>query len=72
MPPRYCSIKGCRTLVSGSSFFKMCEPCRDRYRSYGTTKRAKWRREKEVAVTEMQKMQDDEDFQRATAGLPVN
>ncbi|OSX63459.1 hypothetical protein POSPLADRAFT_1139796 [Postia placenta MAD-698-R-SB12] len=37
---------------------------------YGTTKRAKWRREKEVAVTEMQKMQDDEDFQRATAGLP--
>ncbi|OCH87358.1 hypothetical protein OBBRIDRAFT_796287 [Obba rivulosa] len=59
LPPRYCSIKGCKALVSGSSFFKMCQPCRDRYRSYGTTKRAKWRREKDKAVAAMKKSGED-------------
>lgn len=38
----------------------MCEPCRDRYRNYGTTKRAKWKREKEVVVAEMHKLPAEE------------
>ncbi|OBZ78430.1 hypothetical protein A0H81_02394 [Grifola frondosa] len=70
LPPRFCSIKGCKALVSGSSFFKMCEPCRNRYRNYGTTKRAKWKREKEVAVAELQKLRSEQDKQRADLGLP--
>ncbi|RPD65645.1 hypothetical protein L227DRAFT_607121 [Lentinus tigrinus ALCF2SS1-6] len=70
LPPRFCSIKGCKTLIAGNSFFKMCEPCRDRYRSYGTTKRAKWRREKEAAVQELHKLRSEEDARRAAEGLP--
>lgn len=58
LPPRYCSIKGCKTIISGASFYKMCQPCRDRYRSYGTTKRAKWKREKDLAVVHMQKFRE--------------
>lgn len=57
--------------MSGNSFFKMCQGCRDRYRSYGTTKRAKWKREKEFAVAELQKMRNEDDMRRAEAGLPV-
>ncbi|KAI0372050.1 hypothetical protein BV20DRAFT_1016217 [Pilatotrama ljubarskyi] len=48
----------------------MCEPCRNRYRNYGTTKRAKWRKEKEVAVQELQKLREEEDKRRAEQGLP--
>ncbi|EJF63775.1 hypothetical protein DICSQDRAFT_179027 [Dichomitus squalens LYAD-421 SS1] len=70
LPPRFCSIKGCKTLIAGNSFFKMCEPCRDRYRNYGTTKRAKWKREKEVAVAELNKLRAEEDVRRAAEGLP--
>ncbi|KAH9926696.1 uncharacterized protein B0H18DRAFT_1005159 [Fomitopsis serialis] len=69
-PPRLCSIKGCKALVAGSSFFKMCEPCRDRYRNYGITKRAKWKHEKRIAVAELQQVRDDEDQHRAQVGLP--
>lgn len=71
LPHRYCSIKGCKAVIPGNSFFKMCEPCRNRYRSYGTTKRAKWRKEKEVVVAELQKLREDEDKRRAENGLPV-
>ncbi|KAJ3473979.1 hypothetical protein NLI96_g12717 [Meripilus lineatus] len=70
LPHRYCSIKGCKAVIPGNSFFKMCEPCRNRYRSYGTTKRAKWRKEKEVVVAELQKLREDEDKRRAENGLP--
>ncbi|KAI0827030.1 hypothetical protein BC628DRAFT_192741 [Trametes gibbosa] len=70
LPPRFCSIKGCKTLIAGNSFFKMCEPCRNRYRNYGTTKRAKWRKEKEYAVIELQKLREEEDKRRAAQGLP--
>ncbi|KAI1798109.1 hypothetical protein LXA43DRAFT_933980 [Ganoderma leucocontextum] len=69
LPPRFCSIKGCKTLIAGNSFFKMCEPCRDRYRSYGTTKRAKWKREKEVVVAELHQLRDKEDARCASEGL---
>ncbi|KAI0777778.1 hypothetical protein BD413DRAFT_490697 [Trametes elegans] len=70
LPPRFCSIKGCKTLIPGNSFFKMCQPCRDRYRNYGTTKRAKWRKEKEVVVHELHKLREEEDKRRAEQGLP--
>ncbi|KAI0795385.1 hypothetical protein C8Q75DRAFT_447438 [Abortiporus biennis] len=71
LPARYCSIKGCKAVVPANSYFKMCEPCRNRYRSYGTTKRAKWRREKEVAVAELQKLQVDEVQRRVETGVPI-
>ena len=70
LPPRFCSIKGCKTLIAGNSFFKMCEPCRDRYRNYGTTKRAKWKREKEVAVAELHQFHDKGDLHRASEDPP--
>ncbi|KAH9835202.1 uncharacterized protein C8Q71DRAFT_108631 [Rhodofomes roseus] len=71
-PPRICSIKGCKAHVPGNSFFKMCEPCRDRYRNYGITKRAKWKQEKEVAVAELQKVHGEEDDRPAEAGLSMS
>lgn len=71
-PPRLCSIKGCKALISGHSFYKMCEPCRDRYRNYGITKRAKWKQEKQIAVAELQKAREEEDQRRAEVGLPVS
>lgn len=71
-PPRLCSIKGCKALVSSDSFYKMCEPCRDRYRNYGITKRAKWKQEKQIAVAELQKAREEEDLRRAEVGLPVS
>lgn len=70
-PLRYCSVKGCKAIVPGNSFFRMCEPCRDRYRTYGTTKRAKWRREKDAAVAEMEKLREEENERRASRGLSV-
>ena len=41
LPPRYCSIKGCKTILPGSLCYKMCEPCRNKYRHYGSKKRNK-------------------------------
>src|SRR5260221_8643618 len=38
---RYCSVKGCRTVIGGEYLYKMCTPCRNRYRGYGMTKRSK-------------------------------
>ncbi|KAF8260767.1 hypothetical protein EI94DRAFT_875740 [Lactarius quietus] len=32
---RYCSVKGCRNVIGGDYLFKMCIPCRNRYRGYG-------------------------------------
>lgn len=72
LPPRYCSIKGCKTLIAGDSFFKMCEPCRDRYRNYGTTKRKKWKKEKEEAIAEMEQMREEENKRRIASGLSVS
>ncbi|KAF7797055.1 hypothetical protein EIP86_008247 [Pleurotus ostreatoroseus] len=72
LPPRYCSIKGCKTVIPGDSFFKMCEPCRDRYRNYGTTKRKKWKKEKEEAIAEMEKMREEENKRRVESGLSID
>ncbi|KII84619.1 hypothetical protein PLICRDRAFT_57585 [Plicaturopsis crispa FD-325 SS-3] len=69
-PPRFCSVKGCKTIMPGDYFFKMCEPCRDRYRAYGITKRAKWKRERVETDAELEKLREAEDKRRADAGLP--
>ena len=70
-PSRYCSVKGCKAMIPGDYFFKMCEPCRDRYRAYGITKRAKWRAERVAANTELEALRIEEDKRRADEGLPV-
>lgn len=50
----------------------MCEPCRDRYRGYGTTKRAKAKRDRLAADTELGILREAEDKRRIEAGLPVS
>ena len=71
LPPRFCSIKGCKAVLSGSTFYRMCEPCRNKYRNYGTKKRRKWKDDKEVAVAEFERLQQ-EDVERISQGLPVS
>lgn len=71
MPPRFCSIKGCKTVLSGSIFYKMCEPCRSKYRNYGSKKRRKWKDDKDIAVAELERLQQ-EDMERINNGLPVS
>lgn len=68
---RFCSVKGCKTMLSADHFFKMCEPCRDRYRGYGITKRAKWRAERVAVNTELEALRIEEDKRRAEEDLPV-
>lgn len=70
-PVRYCSVKGCKAAIPNNYFFKMCEPCRDRYRAYGITKRAKCRAERVAANTELEALRIEEDKRRAEEGLPV-
>lgn len=68
---RLCSVKGCKAVIPDEYFFKICEPCRDRYRGYGTTKRAKWKRDRIAVNAELDTLRQQEDSRRATAGLPV-
>ncbi|KAJ2925011.1 hypothetical protein H1R20_g12071, partial [Candolleomyces eurysporus] len=51
--PRYCSVKGCKAVIPGSYEYKMCPPCRTRYRGYGITKRKKWKAERQAFEHEM-------------------
>ncbi|KAK1227206.1 hypothetical protein PQX77_009840 [Marasmius sp. AFHP31] len=67
---RYCSIKGCKAVLSAESSYKMCTPCRDRYRNYGITKRAKWKAERVAFDQELEKLRHAEDERRAKEGLP--
>jgi hypothetical protein len=69
---RYCSVKGCRNIIGGDYLFKMCVPCRNRYRGYGMTKRSKSRRGREVAAEELRRVRAAEDTRRAQEGLPVS
>jgi hypothetical protein len=69
---RYCSVKGCRNVIGGDYLFKMCVPCRNRYRSYGMTKRSKSKRGREVAAQELRRVRAEEDTRRAQQGLPVS
>jgi hypothetical protein len=72
LPRRFCSVKGCKATIPGDYFFKMCEPCRDRYRVYGTTKRAKWKNERVLANASLESLREKEDKRRLEAGLPVS
>jgi hypothetical protein len=69
---RYCSVKGCRTVIGGDYLYKMCTPCRNRYRGYGMTKRSKSKRGREIAAQELQRVRAEEDVRRAQLGLPVS
>ncbi|KAI0252912.1 hypothetical protein BJV78DRAFT_1281257 [Lactifluus subvellereus] len=69
--PRYCSVKGCRTVIGGDYLFKMCVPCRNRYRSYGMTKRSKCKRGREIAAQELERVRAEEDARRTQQGLPL-
>jgi len=69
---RYCSVKGCRTVIGGDYLYKMCTPCRNRYRGYGMTKRSKSKRGREIAAQELQRVRAEEDVRRAQQGLPVS
>ncbi|KAF9029147.1 hypothetical protein BDZ89DRAFT_1065672 [Hymenopellis radicata] len=69
LPPRFCSVKGCRTVIDGSYPYKMCEPCRDRYRNYGITKRRKWKAERVAFEQELDNLRDVEDERRRGLGL---
>ncbi len=69
---RYCSVKGCRNVIGGDYLFKMCVPCRNRYRGYGMTKRSKSKRGREIAAQELQRVRAEEDARRAQRGLPVS
>lgn len=50
----------------------MCEPCRNRYRSYGITKRAKWKAERAAFEQELETLREVEDEKRKNAGLAVS
>ena len=69
---RYCSVKGCRNVIAGDYLFKMCVPCRNRYRGYGMTKRSKSKRGREIAVQELRRVRAEEDSRRAKQGMPVS
>lgn len=47
----------------------MCPPCRTRYRTYGITKRAKWKAEREAFDREMAGLRLKEDERRRGVGL---
>lgn len=72
LPSRYCSVKGCKAVIPGSYEFKMCPPCRNRYRGYGTTKRRKWKAERDAFDRDLASMRGNEDERRKEQGLPVS
>lgn len=59
IPPRFCSVKGCKTVLPGSLCYKMCEPCRDRYRSYKKHKKGKRDNNMDAPGLELQHVQGD-------------
>ncbi|KAJ7103158.1 hypothetical protein B0H15DRAFT_1016974 [Mycena belliarum] len=72
--PRYCSVKGCKAIILETIeeyAFKMCRNCRDKYRNYGITKRAKWKAERETYDKELEGLRVKEDMRRAAEGLPL-
>ncbi|KAL1673239.1 hypothetical protein EV122DRAFT_283213 [Schizophyllum commune] len=69
--PRFCSVKGCKNILPGGYEFKMCVPCRDKYKKYGETKRAKWKSEREQLERELAALRAAEDARRRAAGMPA-
>ncbi|KAF8215766.1 hypothetical protein K438DRAFT_2008051 [Mycena galopus ATCC 62051] len=69
--PRFCSVKGCKAIIVETIEiypYKMCQPCRNRYRNYGITKRAKWKSEREAFQRELEMLRVKEDERRALNG----
>ena len=52
--------------------YKMCPTCRTRYRTYGNTKRAKWKAERDAFDREMATLRTVEDEKRKAKGLGVS
>jgi hypothetical protein len=69
--PRFCSVKGCKLVIPSNYNFKMCPSCRTRYRTYGNTKRAKWKAEREAFDRELVGLRTKEDERRRKAGERV-
>lgn len=69
--PRFCSVKGCKLVIPSNYAFKMCPSCRTRYRTYGNTKRAKWKAEREAFDRELSGLRKKEDERRRQAGERV-
>ncbi|KAL1713563.1 hypothetical protein EV715DRAFT_211435 [Schizophyllum commune] len=59
------------TPHAGDYDFKMCVPCRDKYKKYGETKRAKWKSEREQLERELAALRAAEDARRRAAGMPA-
>ena len=65
----------CRILINenlASYEYKMCPTCRTRYRTYGNTKRAKWKAERDAFDREMAILRAVEDEKRKAKGLKVS
>ena len=58
--------------ILASYEYKMCPPCRTRYRTYGNTKRAKWKAEREAFDREMATLTTVEDEKKKANGLGVS
>jgi hypothetical protein len=71
LPPRYCSIKGCKRVISGDYLFKMCQPCRNRYRAYGTVKRTKWKENRQSALVNLEAQRAEDERHTLERGSPV-
>ncbi|KAL1662559.1 hypothetical protein GGF50DRAFT_58708 [Schizophyllum commune] len=59
------------TPHAGDYDFRMCVPCRDKYKKYGETKRAKWKSEREQLERELAALRAAEDARRRAAGMPA-
>lgn len=59
-------------INSASYEYRMCPPCRTRYRTYGNTKRAKWKAERDAFDREMVSLRTVEDEKRKAKGLRVS
>lgn len=74
LPPgsaaRYCSVKGCHVVLAAQYPYKMCEPCRNRYRGYGITKRRKWKEDRVAYEHELEGLLAQEEERRQAEGLP--
>jgi hypothetical protein len=52
--------------------YKMCPPCCMRYRTYGNTKRAKWKAKRDAFDREMASLRSVEDEKRKAKRLRVS
>jgi hypothetical protein len=65
-PTRYCSVRGCTSVLPPDYSNKMCEICRGRHRIYASTKRAKRKIEKAALGMQNGWIPGDEDSHDST------